>query len=69
MKDGSRSVILFNRGSADHEISVAWEDLGYPSHLEASVRDLWQGKDLGRFTGKFSASVASHGVTMVTVRP
>jgi alpha-galactosidase len=69
MKDGSRAVILFNRASGDHEITVNWEDLGYPDHLEAAVRDLWQRKDLGRFTGKFSASVVSHGVVMVTVRP
>src|ERR1700733_28787 len=69
MKDGSRAVILFNRGSGDHEITVNWEDLGYPDHLEAAVRDLWQKKDLGRFTGKFSASVVSHGVMMVTAGP
>lgn len=69
MKDGSRAVILFNRASAGHEIAVTWEDLGYPNHLEASVRDLWQKKDLGRFTGRFSSSVASHGVVMVMVRP
>src|SRR5580658_9971396 len=69
MKDGSRAVILFNRGSADHEITVNWEDLGYPNHLEAAVRDLWQKKDVGRFTGKYSAMVSSHGVAMVTVRP
>jgi len=69
MKDGSRAVILFNRGSADHEITVNWEDLGYPNHLEAAVRDLWQKKDVGRFTGKYSATVSSHGVAMVTVRP
>jgi alpha-galactosidase len=69
MKDGSRAVILFNRGSAEHEVSVNWEDIGYPNHLQAAVRDLWEKKDLGRFTGSFSASVVSHGVVMVTVRP
>jgi alpha-galactosidase len=69
MKDGSRAVILFNRGGAEHEIGVSWEDLGYPNHLEASVRDLWQKKDVGKFTGNFSASVAPHGVVMVTVKP
>jgi hypothetical protein len=26
-------------------------------------------KDLGKFTRKFSAAVASHGVVMVTVKP
>jgi alpha-galactosidase len=62
-------VILLNRGSAPQEISADWADLGYPTHVTASVRDLWQHKDLGRFTGKFSAPVVSHGVVMVTVKP
>jgi alpha-galactosidase len=69
LKDGSRAVILLNRGSGEQMISANWEDLGYPNHLSASVRDLWQHKDLGKFTGKFSAPVASHGVVMVTVKP
>jgi alpha-galactosidase len=69
LKDGSRAVILFNRGEADADMSVSWEDLGYPAHLSASVHDLWLKKDLGRFTGTFSAKVASHGVVMVKVAP
>jgi len=67
--DGSRAVVLLNRGSAEAEISANWEDLGYPSHVSALVRDLWQHKDLGKFSGKFSAQVASHAVVMVTVKP
>jgi len=66
---GNRAVLLFNRGAAGQEITANWEDLGYPAHLSAALRDLWQGKDLGKFTGKFSAKVASHGVVMVTVKP
>jgi alpha-galactosidase len=62
-------VILLNRGGAEQEISANWEDLGYPGTISASVRDLWQHKDLGKFTGKFSAPVVSHGVVMVTVKP
>ncbi len=69
LQNGDRAVILLNRGSADQEITVDWEHLGYPVHLSAAVRDLWAHKDLGKFTGKFSATVASHGVVMVTVRP
>ena len=69
LKDGSRAVVLFNRGSAQKEIGVSWEELGYPDHFTAAVRDLWQHKDLGKFTAKFSAPVESHGVVMVTVRP
>jgi alpha-galactosidase len=69
LKDGSRAVVLLNRAAAEQSITVTWEDLGYPSHLNASVRDLWQKKDLGKMTGKFSAPVASHGVVMITVKP
>ncbi|MDP9159307.1 MAG: hypothetical protein M3O09_03640 [Acidobacteriota bacterium] len=66
---GSRAVILFNRGARVREMSVSWEDLGYPGHLPAAVRDLWQHKDLGKFTAVFSAPVTFHGVVMVTVKP
>jgi alpha-galactosidase len=69
LADGSRAVILLNRGATEQEIGVNWQELGYPGHLTAAVRDLWQHKDLGNFTGKFSAAVASHGVVMVTLKP
>src|SRR5438874_4510757 len=69
MQDGGRAVVLLNRGSSSHDISVTWEELGYPGHLSAAVRDLWAHKDLGKFTGNFSSSVESHGVVMVTIRP
>ena len=69
LKDGSRAVLLLNRGESEQEISATWEELGYPGSLSASVRDLWQHKDAGKMSGKFSARVASHGVVMVTVKP
>lgn len=69
LHDGSRAVILLNRGSSTQEIAVSWEQIGYPAHLSAVVRDLWAHKDLGKFSGKFSAPVESHGVVMVTVKP
>jgi alpha-galactosidase len=68
LKDGSRAVVLLNRGSAEKEIALTWQDLGYPDHLSASVRELWQHRDMGKITGKFAA-VASHSVAMVTVKP
>jgi alpha-galactosidase len=69
LQNGSRAVVLFNRGTDGAEIGVSWEDLGYPAHLSAKVRDLWQAKDLGEHKGTFSATVASHSVVMVTVTP
>ena len=69
MQDGSRSVVLLNRDSSEKEIAVSWEDIGYPAHLNANVRDLWRAKDLGQFKEKFSASVGSHSVVMVRIAP
>ena len=69
LQNGDRAVILLNRGSAEQQITVTWEQIGYPAHLSAAVRDLWAHKELGKFAGKFSGTVASHGVVMVTVRP
>ena len=69
LKDGSRAIALLNRGASDADISVSWEDLGYPAHLSAAVRDLWAKKDLGKFTGTFSVKVPSHGVAMLRVTP
>jgi alpha-galactosidase len=69
MRDGSRTVILFNSSATQQEITASWVDIGYPAQVSASVRDLWMHKDLGKFTGKFSATVESHGVVMITVRP
>ncbi|HZS47380.1 MAG TPA: alpha-galactosidase [Blastocatellia bacterium] len=69
LADGGRAVALLNRSGAESQISITWEDIGYPEHLSASVRDLWAHKDLGNRTGSFSATVPSHGVVMVTIKP
>jgi alpha-galactosidase len=69
MQDGSRAVVLLNRAQTQKEIGFSWENLGYPGHLSAGVRDLWQARDLGQFKGKFSAAVAPHSVVMLRVAP
>jgi alpha-galactosidase len=69
MQDGSRAVVLLNRAVTEKEIGVSWENLGYPGHLSAGVRDLWQAKNLGQFKGKFSAAVAPHSIVMIRVTP
>ena len=69
LKDGSRAVALLNRGRRESDMSVSWEEIGYPAHLSATVRDLWQHKDLGKSAGSFSAKVPSHGVVMIKVMP
>ena len=69
LAEGSRAVALLNRGKTDAAVSVSWTDIGYPESLPASVRDLWAKKDMGKQTGSFSATVPSHGVVMVTIKP
>jgi alpha-galactosidase len=69
LADGGRAVILFNRAEAEQNIVVTWEDIGYPGKIVASVRDLWQHKDLGKQAGKFGATIPPHGVVMLTVKP
>jgi len=69
MADGSRTVVLLNRGSAPATISATWPEIGYPADLAANVRDLWAAKDLGKLSGTYSATVPSHGVVMLRVKP
>jgi alpha-galactosidase len=69
LSDGSRAVILFNRGTSEGDVSVSWEEIAYTGHLPAKVRDLWAHKDLGKFTGSYSANVAPHSVVMVKITP
>ncbi len=69
LKDGGRAVILFNRGTSEAEVAVTWEQLAYPGHLSATVRDLWDHKDRGSFSGSYKTKVAPHSVVMVKVLP
>jgi alpha-galactosidase len=67
LRDGSRAVALFNRTEAPAEIAVEWSAIGLRPGA-AQVRDLWAHRGLGRFTGRYAATVPPHGVVMVTVR-
>lgn len=68
-QDGSRVVVLLNRGDSAQTIPLHWEQIGYPGRLPATVRDLWAHKELGKFAGEFSSMVPPHGVSMVSIRP
>jgi alpha-galactosidase len=69
LSDGGRAVILLNRSKDASEIAVTWEQIGYPAHLDAKVRDLWAHRDVGIFRDRFSAKVDSHSVVMLRVLP
>ena len=68
MADGSRAVGLFNLSSnLVATVTVDWNDLKI--HGEHTVRDLWRQKDLGKFKGKFSMSVAPHSAELLKILP
>jgi alpha-galactosidase len=69
LADGSRAVILFNRGEETSPVAVAFGDIGLPPGGKARVRDLWKKADLGASTDRFEAKVDPHGVVMVKVAP
>jgi alpha-galactosidase len=69
LSDGSRAVILFNRGTEEAPIAASWEEVGLFPGGKARVRDLWRHADAGIATGHYEAKVAPHGVVMVRITP
>ena len=69
LADGSRAAALLNRGATDQEITLKWTDLGYPSHLSATLRDLWLHRDVGSFKDHYTVKVPSHATVMLRVTP
>ncbi len=66
LADGSYGVGLFNAGESTMPVTVKFSDLGLgPS---ATVRDLWEHKNLGTFTGSYTAQVPRHSVVLVRVK-
>lgn len=69
LADGSRAVILFNRGTETARLGVSWEQVGLAPDATALVRDLWARKDLGALPSRFETSVEPHGVVLIRVTP
>jgi alpha-galactosidase len=68
LSDGSKGVILFNRSAKKAEIKISWEELGFAKNKAGTIRDLWLHRDMGNFTGAFSATVDPHGVVALKVK-
>lgn len=74
LKGGSRAVVLFNRHSITTQypisnVTVTWEQLGYPADVKADVRDLHAERTLGTFQSSFMAGVDIHDAVMVKITP
>ncbi len=66
LADGSVAVGLFNRGESTNPIAVNFADIGMRSTVR--IRDLWQHKDLGTFSGSYTVEVPRHGAAMVRIQ-
>jgi alpha-galactosidase len=69
LADGSKAVIVFNRGTEGTGINVDWQDIGLAPGTPAVVRDLWKRADVETATGRFLAKVGSHDVAFLKVSP
>lgn len=69
LANGSRAVLLLNRGTAPASIKASWPEIGYTGTMQAEVRDVWAHQTLGSTRGSFVATVEPHGATMVTITP
>jgi alpha-galactosidase len=62
----SRAVVLFNSGESALTIKAKWSQIGLAAG-PATVRDIWQRKDLGVFSDSFSAQVPGHGCAFLKI--
>ena len=70
MNDSAIAVVLLNEGEDDYNVSVKFDMLNMTWNGESKlkVRDLWEHKDLGQFTGMFMDNIHWHsaGFYMIT---
>ncbi|MFJ9379890.1 NPCBM/NEW2 domain-containing protein [Streptomyces sp. NPDC101455] len=66
MKDGSRTVALFNETGSAQRIATTAAAVGLPGARAYTLRDLWQHKSYNT-AGAISATVPAHGTVLVRV--
>lgn len=69
LKGGGRAVVLLNRSTEPQDITINWEQLNYPAHLQARVRDLWKHANLASAKALFGTKVPGHSAVMITITP
>ena len=63
----SLNFALFNRSKNTENIEINLSELGLDALKKYQIRDLWSNKNLGVFTGSFSAQINSHGAGMYLI--
>jgi len=67
MADGSTVVGLFNRGSQPEDATLEWSSV--IAGKVASVRDLWKHEPVAANGATYHASVPTHGVVLLKIKP
>ncbi|MFJ5304787.1 NPCBM/NEW2 domain-containing protein [Streptomyces sp. NPDC088350] len=66
MRDGSRTVALFNESGSAQRIATTAAAVGLPNARAYTLRDLWQHRSYNT-AGTISATVPAHGTVLVRV--
>lgn len=66
LADGSKAVVLFNRGDSSAQMTTTADEIGLTEGRAFKVRDLWEHKQRAT-RGSINATVPAHGVAMFTV--
>jgi alpha-galactosidase len=66
LADSSKAVGIFNREQATIGVTLHFHDIGLGQ--SASVRDLWNRRDLGEFQDGYTAEVPEHGAVFLKVK-
>jgi len=74
LSDYTRGVVLFNRHDPNDPMptetaTVNFPDLGWTSNTTATVRNLYERRDLGTFTGSFTTEFPAHHAMALKVTP
>jgi hypothetical protein len=66
---GSYAAVLFNKQDTPLNITLNFSNLGIMDDSQCAIRDVWQHKDLGLFTGNVTMQVDPHDVKMMVITP
>jgi alpha-galactosidase len=69
LADGSKAVIVFNRGNEGTGFGFDWQDIGLAPGTKASVRDIWKKADVATTSGRYDAKVGPHDVALLRITP
>ena len=79
LQNGEKCVVLYNSGNGGKgkkavTVAVTWDMIGWTAtstgaeNVVVEVRDLWNKKTLGQFTGGYNASIDARDVQMLRVK-